>query len=64
MFWYNEKVVRHEFSIERWEKTSKSWKGMLKVVGRKKGRREVDLVESLQEVEGDSIQPPFRSSSR
>ena len=49
--WYNEKVVRHESAIERWEKTAKSWKGMLKVVGRKKAkdarRREVELVESL-----------------
>ena len=55
--WYNEKVVRHESSIERWEKTSKSWKGMLKVVGRKKAkdarRREVEMVESLQEAEGE-----------
>ena len=55
--WYNEKVVRHESSIERWEQTSKSWKGMLKAVGRKKAkdarRREVELVESLQEAEGE-----------
>ena len=55
--WYNEKVVRHESSIERWEQTSKSWKGMLKAIGRKKAkdsrRREVELVESLQEAKGE-----------
>ena len=51
IFWYIDKVVRHESAIERWEQTSKSWKGLLKAVGRKKAkdarRREVELVESL-----------------
>ena len=65
--WYNENVFRHESSIERWEQASKSWKGMLKEVGRKKAkdarRREVELVVSLQEAEGEiqsnPIQKPF-----
>ena len=66
--WYNEKVVRHESSIEKWEQNSRSCKGMIKAIGRKKAkdarRREIELVESFAgSIRRDSIQSPFRSPS-